>query len=205
MLKKFLVGQNSLEVCKIIVNNQPNISSVKFVSHKVGHNWRQVHLDHSSKVRNLKDAFKHEKPKKEISYTRNQFLHLQLKQLEKSQGKKVWSFVSKVQCNNGSSMHIPMMNFHPAVSGLEFIKEAVNHICGGNRGCILNSGRFFHYYGDFLLGEKAWIKFMAEFLMPCILVSPRYVGHRLHDGYCTLRLTAQKTYKPKIPEVIEVL
>jgi len=39
MLKKFSVGQNSLEVCKIIVNNHPNISSVKLISHEVRDNW----------------------------------------------------------------------------------------------------------------------------------------------------------------------
>jgi len=152
----------------------------------------------------LKEGFEHEKPEQEISYTRSQFLNLRLEELGELRHEEVWSLVSKVQCDDGTSMHIPMMNFHLEGVGLEAIKEALKHICGSDRGCILNSGRFFHYYGDFLLDEGAWIKFMAEFLMPCILVSPRYIGHRLYEGYCTLRLTTQKSFKPKLPKVIEI-
>jgi len=39
--------------------------------------------------------------------------------------------------------------------------------------------------------------------MPVILVSPRYIGHRLRDGYSTLRLTSDTTFKPKVPELID--
>ena len=74
-----------------------------------------------------------------------------------------------------------------------------------NKGVLLDSGRFQHYYGDFLLDENEWIQFMAEFLMPTFLVSPRYIGHRLYDHYCTLRLTSNNQYKPKVPEVVEIL
>lgn len=205
MLKRFEIGQNSLEVCKVIVNNHPNIFSVKLLSHKVRDNWRQVYLDHSAKLQNLKDSFEHEKPEREISYNRERFLNLKLDQLEKVPNDQVWSFVSKVLCDDNTFRHISMMNFHPENVGMEAVRETVKHICGARSGCILDSGRFFHYYGDFLLDESDWLKFMAEFLMPCILVSPRYIGHRLHDGYCTLRLTTEKSYKPKLPEVIEVL
>ena len=205
MSKNFSAAQNSLEVLKIIVNNHPVISSVKIISHEVGNNWRQIHLGHHEKIRNLGGGFEHDKPKQEKNYSRKDFLDLTLEQLQKSKSKEVWSFVSKVQCDDGISRHIPMMNFHPEEVGLKAIKEAINHICGAKRGCILDSGRFFHYYGNFLLDENEWRKFMAEFLMPCILVSPRYVGHRLYDGYCTLRLTAQKQFKPKLPEVIDIL
>lgn len=41
-------------------------------------------------------------------------------------------------------------------------------------------------------------------IMPCVLVSPRYIGHALNDGYCSLRLTADSTFKPKIPTVVHI-
>ena len=98
-----------------------------------------------------------------------------------------------------------MMNFHTVDISLDKIKTVTKHICPNYDGVILSSGRFFHYYGNKLLTEDEWLKFMADFLMPCVLVSPRYIGHRLFDKYCTLRLTADKTYKTKIPEVIDVV
>ena len=98
-----------------------------------------------------------------------------------------------------------MMNFHPDNVPNDIIEKALSYICKSKKGVLLDSGRFFHYYGDFLLNEKEWIKFMAEFLMPCVIVSPRYIGHRLYYGDCTLRLTADSKYKPKIPTVIKIL
>ena len=99
-----------------------------------------------------------------------------------------------------------MMNFHPEEGvGLDDVKKVLGHICSDKRGVLLDSGRYYHHYGDFLLEEDEWIQFMADFLIPSILVSPRYVGHRLHEGFCSLRLTADGEYKPKIPEVIEIL
>lgn len=98
-----------------------------------------------------------------------------------------------------------MMNFHPDAASQDDVTQALQYICRGKQGALLESGRYLHYYGDFLLNEQEWPKFMAEFLMPCTLVSPRYIGHRLYDGYCTLRLTADKTSKPKIPEVVRII
>ena len=97
------------------------------------------------------------------------------------------------------------MNFHPECGTTADIKRVVKLICGNNNGVLLESGRFYHYYGNYLLNQNEWTKFLANFLMPCIFVSPRYIGNRLYDGYCTLRLTAEQKYKPKIPQVIEIL
>lgn len=205
MLKRFEVGQNSLEAFKVIVNNNPSISSIKLISHAVGNNWRQINPDTSSKIKNLRSSFEHTEPYGEALYTRSRFLNLQMQQLKNIKKYSAWSVTSKVLCKDDAFRHVPMMNFHPEGGGIEMIKESLKYICGDNKGCILNSGRFFHYYGDFLLDESEWINFMAEFLMPCVLVSPRYIGHRLYYDSCSLRLTADKLHKPKVPTIIEVL
>ena len=205
MIKSFKIGQNSLEVSQIIVKNCPEIIQLKLISHKVEKNWRQVNSTFSSKTKNILRGFNHDKPIKEIVYDRDRFLGLNLAGLEKLAENEAWSLTSKVLCAGNVYKHIPMMNFHPDNIDLRVIKKTLEYICGKKSGCLLDSGRFFHYYGNFLLTNDKWIKFMAEFLMPCVVVSPRYIGHRLHDGYCTLRLTTEKLYKPKLPEVIEVL
>ena len=78
-------------------------------------------------------------------------------------------------------------------------------ITDNREGVFLDSGRYFHYFGNFVLSNEEWSQFNGAFLMPCILVSPRYIGHRLINGYNTLRLTNDNAFKTKIPEVVEII
>lgn len=201
----FSLNQNSLEVAQTIIENHREIISIKLISHKVETNWRQLYKSTEDKVLNLNRSFIHTLPIQQKIYKREEFIKLKLNDLNKLGDSQVWSLCSKVECEDGEYKHIPMMNFHPEGISLEIIKQSIKHIYPNKNGVILHSGRFFHYYGNFLLSENEWIKFMAAFLMPCVLVSSRYIGHRLHDGYCSLRLTTDTKYKTKIPEVILVL
>jgi hypothetical protein len=202
---EFQLGQNALDVCKVIIDHQQDISIVRLIAHKVDTNWRQRYTTTPEKLEYMLEGFEHPQPIKDQEYSREEFSQLTLDDLYNLGKNQVWSITSRVQCANKKTKHLPMMNFHLEGGSKEDIKKALKYICGDKRGVLLDSGRFQHYYGDFLLDENEWIKFMAEFLMPTILVSPRYIGHRLHDGYCTLRLTADDQYKPKIPEVVEIL
>ncbi len=204
-MSEFQLGQTALDVCKVIIDHQPSISIVRLVAHDVNINWRQQYQTTPKKLEYMFDGFEHAEPVRNQEYSREEFGRLALDDLDNLRENQVWSITSKVQCFDGETKHLPLMNFHPENGSEKDIKKALKYICGNNRGVLLDSGRFQHYYGDFLLSENEWTQFMAEFLMPTVLVSPRYAGHRLHDGYCTLRLTADSQYKPKIPEVVEIL
>jgi hypothetical protein len=204
-MSEFQLGQNALDVCKVIIDHQPDISMVRLVAHEVGTNWRQLYQTIPEKLEHMLDGLEHSRPIKNQEYYRQEFSQLALDDLYNLGENQVWSITSKIRTSDGKTKHLPMMNFHPENGSEEDIKKALKYICGNKRGVLLDSGRFQHYYGDFLLDENEWIKFMAEFLMPTVLVSSRYVGHRLHDGYCTLRLTADGQYKPKVPKVVEIL
>jgi hypothetical protein len=204
---KFKLGMNSLEVCKIIVQQHREISEIKLIAHKAGYNWRQIYQTPRQKLEKIKESFDFSDAVSKRLYSREEFIILTLTDLPKLEKHQVWSIVSKVKCSDNTYKHISMMNFHPedkVISQKEII-IAIKHISGNQNGVLLDSGRFFHYYGNFLINEKEWIKLMVSFLMPCIFVSPRYIGYVLHRGYCTLRLTADDKYKIKIPEVIEVI
>jgi hypothetical protein len=201
----FKLGQNSLEVTQSIVRNHPQIKKLLLVSHEVGVNWRQKNTSLTQKKKNLLASFTHYNNLYELNLTRNEFLALTLISLPKLQPHQVWSITSKVECKGNNIRHIPMMNFHPEGVLKEFIVKCIKHICKNKRGVFLDSGRFYHYYGNFLIDEKDWVKFLAEFLMPTMVVSPRYIGHQLHYGYCKLRLTADIKYKTKIPKVTQIL
>lgn len=206
MAVKFKLGINSLEVCKVIVEQYREISGIKLIAHEVGYNWRQIYQTSQQKSEKIKESFDYFNPLAERLYSREDFTNLTLDDLPKLKKHQVWSISSKVKCFSKVYKHIPMMNFHQESESTsqKEIKIAIKHIIGNQDGVLLNSGRYSHYYGNFLLNEEDWLKLMASFLMPCILVSPRYIAHVLHRGYCTLRLTADDKYKVKIPEVIKV-
>lgn len=196
----FEIGQTALDVCKTIVESQPMITQVFLLEHEVEVNWRQKYASPKDKAAKLIESFEHTPPLSTKCYARSQFLKAVLPPLPSNH---VWSMKSQVITTAGPR-HIPMMNFHPEGVGLETIEEALRYIVGDERGVLLESGRHHHYYGNFLFDNEGWRKFVAEFLMPTVLVSPRYAGHRLFEGYCTLRLTADATYKPKVPSVVSI-
>ncbi len=198
------IGQNSLEVCKEIIRNCEKISNVYLIAHHVGNNWRQINSTPEKQAKNLLNGLITEPPIKEQAYNRESFLKLELDDLENLGENVVWSITSKVKCFDGSTKHMPMINFHPEEGvKLPEIIEATKLITDNKSGFFLETGRYYHYYGNFLLDNKDWTKFLSRFLASCFLVSPRYIAHRIYDGYCTLRLTTDKKYKPKIPTLIK--
>jgi len=203
-----LIGQPSLEVLKKIVNTDKRISKLRLISHEVAINWRQVYSDNKSE--NQGSSFLHTVPLNEMWVKREDFLSLELDGLPRVEEYEVWSVNSKVECyetpgyHSEYYRHIPMMNFHFEESASEEdMYSAIGYICKEQQGFVLESGRYYHYYGSELMDEEQWRVFLGEFLMPCIIVSPRYVGHALYDGYCSLRLTNDRIFKTKIPIVVK--
>lgn len=200
-------GMSSFEVSQTIVENYPEIAEITLISHFVDLNWRQKYKNIGEKKANLVLGLDHGGVTGVFKFFRPQYQKLKIIELAEKLGKhEVLSFCSKVKLANGEYKHIPMMNFHPEDgTSLEYIISAVKTICGDEIGAILETGRYYHYWGNFLLSQEEWLKFLADFLMPTYLVSPRYIGHRLYIGECTLRMTNDDFFKPKIPQVINVI
>jgi hypothetical protein len=96
-----------------------------------------------------------------------------------------------------------LMNLHPVgFRSPDELCRALYTVCQGCPGLLLSSGRFYHYYGFRVLNHPAWLQFLAQLLMPCTLVSPRYVGHSLYRGFCALRLNKVAPHKAVVPHVI---
>lgn len=112
---------------------------------------------------------------------------------------------STVRVHGGGVRHIPMIDFNcvPSPESLVFVKTALHEV-GQRRGVVLNSGRSYHYYGLQLLSEEDWRRFLGRCLLLAPPVDVRYVAHRLIDGYCVLRVSANSR-KPKVPSVVDVL
>lgn len=197
-------GSSSLDVVKYLVGRHSAITHVNLFGHVVGKNWRQEYQGRR-RLENIASSFLHEPHDVERTLLKSDFLNLSFRDLANPKDHSVWSFCSRVYIG-GEEYHLPMMNFHPEgvtkSESIPYILSAIGAICGSSQGFLLDSGRYFHYYGDFLLSPVSWVEFNASFLMPSTLVSPRYVGHCLHNGYSTLRLTADMLYKPTVPTVI---
>lgn len=202
----FKIGQTSLEVAQNIVSHYEEVAQITLIQHEVFVNWRQIHKDNEDKAKWLLESFNHPTPIAEKNLNRDAFLKLTLDDLQHSTPYTVWSLTSKVICKDGSTKHLPMMNFHPEIVDSEpYIIQSLEYLFPKKVGVLVDSGRYLHYYGDFLISPEEWLYFLGEFLMPCILVSQRYIGHRLYDGYSTLRLTNDGTFKPTLPRVVKLL
>jgi len=105
---------------------------------------------------------------------------------------------SRVWLADGTTRHIPMMNFHPEGIGLEEIRQALRAICGSQRGAILNSGRYQHYYGDFCSTRTAgqWMASSRAVHPGKSQVCRPPAAPRLLDP----AIDRDETYKPMIPE-----
>lgn len=112
---------------------------------------------------------------------------------------------STVRVGGGAVRHLPMIDFNcvPSPESLGFVKTALRQI-DQRRGVVLASGRSYHFYGLELLSEEEWRRFLGRCLLLAPPVDVRYVAHRLIDGYCVLRISANAR-KPKVPSVVDVL
>ena len=202
---KFKLNMTPLEVCRVIVSDNP-IEKITLVKHRVGLNWSQKYPTPKMKRRHLLEAYA-VRPMEEYEFSREEFMRGEYEKVcNRLGGNDVLSVVSRVGTKEGNCMHIPLMNFHlEGGFGLREIKQVLAHACPKRRGALLKSGRFYHYYGDFLLGQREWEAFLGLFLIPVHLVHPSYIGHGLKYGYNTLRLTSGRNYKTEIPTVVETL
>lgn len=111
---------------------------------------------------------------------------------------------SKVKVKGGATRHLPMMDFSckPTPQSLRIVTKALK-LMGQEKGAVVSSGKSFHYFGFQILTEIGW----REFLGRCLLLSPitdsRYIGHRLIDGSCSLRISPNHTYG--VPKVVDII
>jgi len=195
----------SIEVIhKIIVDL--NLSDFLFclIEHPVGINWRQSHISCNDKFCHLEDSLLQPKPNYEIQISGKELLSHKFnpKEFIRSCG-NVISIKSKIKNSNGYNYHLPFMNFHPhSQISLKDLINAISIITKNMSGFLLETGRYYHFYGSERLTQARWLKFNAQFLMPTVLVSERYVGHSIYKGYNSLRLTKDSRYKPITPTLV---
>jgi hypothetical protein len=90
------------------------------------------------------------------------------------------------------------------------IDRAVQEICGQDHDgrartfWLLQTDRYYHVYGCFLLDEDEWEEWNLRFLMSDALVYNRYTGRSLMSGRNLLRLNAGPAPLTTVPTTVEV-
>lgn len=198
------IGDTALQVSQEIVKRHKQIAKIRLYSWVWGTEYSLRYKTEQEKRKNREYALVTKGYTEEKDYPREKFLALKQDDLIISQPNQAWCICSKVVCKDGTIMHIPMMDADPEKVSLEEVIEALK-ILPERPAVLVKSGRGIHYYGDYLLSEAGWPRFLANFLLLDELNTSRYVGHCLHRGFCTLRLTGGAEGKKEVPKAVEIL
>jgi hypothetical protein len=184
----------------------PDETRVELLIHRSERNWREQNDSAIEKIRNLRTGLKHDGPFSGELVPIGEITD-QLRTLgEGINDSDVISVTSRLFDPEGTYIgHLAIMNLHTeGFESLEALIDSIYHVTGGISGYLMDSGRYYHFYGRKILSDREWLDFMINFLMPCVLVSPRYIGHSLFRGFCSVRLTSSKPYKPMVPKLLQV-
>ena len=205
---KFRTGMTAIDVVAEIVKSNPTIKALAFFEYEPIQGISELPNNLSlARVLLHRTASGKEVWLKREEMTVNK-LYEEIGYLEKEH---VLSVLSKVVLKQNKVVQIPMMDF----TSKRFYKEPVGHDqclrdikrffeeAGYGNGVILDSGRSFHYYGNYLMSEKEWRNFLGDCLLSGV-VNPRYIGHCEKDGYSGLRLSLS-SLRPVMPRVVSVL
>lgn len=189
----------SLDFLFALIERRKLESSIfTFLTHHGAINWRQRNLSIEDKIGHLEAGLIHPEPIERFEMTGRDILARL--PLEACPSDEVLSISSRF-LDQRTERHLAFMNLHIdydlTAQDIIHIVQRMHPSLGGSIFC---SGRYYHIWFDATLGESEWLRFLASFLMPTFLVSPRYIGHALHRGFATLRLNAVSPHKPKTPE-----
>lgn len=178
-------------------------ATFNLIEHQVDDaNWREKYRSTEDRFAHIDEGLRQERPTQHFSASGRNFAST-------VDGARIRSGMALSLCSafsyGESTRHLAIMNLHPdAELSRADVVTALQAVTGGIGGYLLETGRYYHFYGRATLSNEEWLKFLAQFLMPTFMVSPRYIGHSLFRGYCTVRLTARPPVKPLVPRLVHV-
>ncbi len=202
-----LVGANAFEVIKVILVSNSDIKSVNFKSYLPAKHFLE---EDSQKRSDVSRMLKENPAKLELKLTmdRETVFSDSFSEIvnNNTAGGRCVAMLSTVKCQSTRRIfHIPMMDFGCDISAenqtkiVEFLKAI------GQKGFVLVSGASYHFYGSTLLSEKDWTKFLGKMILFTDYVDVRYIGHRLNQGLCALRITKNQKLNSIVPVVVAVV
>ena len=196
---------NAYDVIVHVVQASPAIESITLVTYLDGPNWGdQPHTREEPDLKSLLEGLRKDRgPRLFTEVLRGDVSAQSLCNFAKRlNDNSLLGICSRVRLIDGGFAHIPMIDFMCGVSmtNLETLTHLLKDVAEG-QGCLLETGRSYHYYGFQLFDEVRWRIFLGKCLLMSGFTDDRYVGHQLVDGYCVLRLSSGKS-KNLIPKVV---
>lgn len=200
--------RSAYEVVADVVSSNPDIESLTLVSYEENSTWRdRFRAGKGAGVPMLLEGLTQDRrPRVLTSVPRLEADADKLRGIVGRLGEnRLLGVCSMVRLVGGQSLHIPMMDFmcEPSSTNLGLLAHLLRDLRQG-RGCLLESGRSYHYYGFRLLSGIEWQVFMGKCLLMSGFADDRYIGHQLIDGHCVLRLSAGNL-KNCVPTVVAEL
>lgn len=199
-----LLGKTACDVVANIMCSTSNIDSLSLVNYVEGPNWRDLNERSEKTDASLLRGIEQDRGERIITrLSREEVSAEKLRAFAHSlPPNRLLAAISRVSLAIGGTAHIPMMDFMcpPSDKNLELLVGLLRNLRQG-RGCLLKSGRSYHYYGFELLSEEQWRIFLGKCLLMFGYSDDRYIGHQLVDGHCVLRLSSG-ALKTTIPTVV---
>lgn len=133
------------------------------------------------------------------------FAHKTHEMLERLPRDQMLAICSDVRLKNGSTRHIPMVDFRCPISphSLELVSKIAKLFDVG-KGFIVETDRSYHFYGAELMTGQELPKFLGHALQFSPIVDRAWIAHQLIDGCCNLRIAPRRP-EGKVLRVVAVV
>lgn len=106
---------------------------------------------------------------------------------------------SEVTLESGTTMHIPMIDFHiPMTEPFSDILTDIVRLLGQEEGFFLASGESYHFYGLKLMTRDELLNFLARALRFTPIIDRAWISHQLEERRCALRIGYKNGVLPRM-------
>ena len=194
------LGRSAIEVLSYLIDRHSDITLFKCIDYprkKSFNEWRKEETnrppeDTTARCRQHDTGDRNWHPLPRTAATPDELLKI----ADSLPAGRALAITSKVTLADKRKLHIPLIDFqcNTSTENLQNVKRCMRGMDDAG-GVILKSARSYHYYGMSLLTDDQWLDFVGRCLLrePDINMQPyvdiRYLGHRLQEGWGSLRIS----------------
>ena len=208
MFKENIERKPAPDMISEIIEDLSDVAAIKIIVHPASWNWRQERTSPEQQFSALETGLtQFQRPEIEVSRKDAIInLHPVLEEIrtafEPHVPRILLSIESSVVLQTGDNAWIPTMNYHPEgveLSSPEGLARVVRLLTLITRWetSVVETDRYWHAYAHGLITEPEFHRWLSLHSNATALVSPRYIGQSLADGFTPTRLvSADPTSSP---------
>lgn len=201
MFKENTEKRPAPEMISEIVEDLQDIAAIKIIVHPANWNWRQQQSQPEQQVSALESGLTQfqrpevEIPRQDVVANFQPVLNEIRTAFEPHIPRTLLSIESSVVLQTGDTAWLPTMNYHPegvelgSPEGLNRVVRLLSMISRWETS-IVETDRYWHAYAHGLMSQTEFHRWLSLHSNAVALVSPRYVGQSLADGYTPTRIVS---------------